>query len=74
MSSIRSHGGRPGQPYALACGIVATEKIVSKKASRRIFEPVGEYLQNELNLNPGISLEKNKKRIKLDPGKQGKSD
>ena len=65
MSPKRKRRGWPGKRYSHACGIVGTEKAELKKTSHNIFECIGVKKQNELKLNPQISLEKNKKRIKL---------
>ena len=53
---------------------VASEKTASEKAFYHIFEPVGENFRNKAKLKPKISLEKNKKRIKLSHEKVPKSD
>jgi hypothetical protein len=58
--------------YALAYQVVGSEKTILKKVLRRVFERIGDALQNQMKLNPQNSLEKNKKRIKLDPEKQSK--
>ena len=59
--------------YAFTYGIVGREKTELKKVFRIIFERIGADLQNEVKLNFKNSLKKNKKRIKLDPGKSNKS-
>ena len=58
--------------YALKCDVVGSEKTMLKKACHRIFELIGENFRNEAKLNRQNSLKKNRKRIKLDPGKPGK--
>ena len=60
--------------YALRCDVVGSEKTILKKALHQIFERIGENFRNKAKLNRKNSLEKNKKRIKLDPGKPGKKD
>ena len=55
--------------YALTYQVDGREKTVLKKAFHRIFERIGDNLQNKSRLNPENSLEKNKKRIKLNPEK-----
>jgi hypothetical protein len=59
--------------YALTYEVVGSEKTMLKKAFRLIFERIGENLQNEVKLNRKNSLEKNKKRIKLNHEKSLKN-
>jgi hypothetical protein len=74
MSPKRKRGGRSGNRNTLACGIVGSEITGFKKTSHNIFERIGENFQNELKLNRKNSLEKNKKRIKLDLGISGEKN
>ena len=59
--------------YAFTHGVVGEEKTMLKKAFRTIFERIGVDFQNEVKLNLNNSLEKNKKRIKLNTGKSLKN-
>ena len=60
--------------YALRCDVVGSEKTILKKACHRIFELIGENFRNEAKLNRKNSLEKNKKQIKLNHEKPGKTN